>query len=312
MPPSAPEYVQFFPTLRCGLSCGFCFTRTMPGHSDMDLGDFRRLLAVLSRAGVPEVDVLGGEPTAHPGFHEMLEELQSGGFSASISSNGTEVGALEEAADRHPGERLRIGISLNSPGISDELHGFILRRRPMLKSVYSKRGGVPEALERYAGLEEIEYYLIYMDAVRREDLDYAAPFHEYHRELERLKGRLGNLSGVHCGFVAEDGAGAGCPAGTTKLTVMPDGSAWPCYLLAGREEFRLGNVLADDFSEIWGHPCLETFRRMGKRDCPESSCRLRASCAGGCPGVSLLAAGDILAPEPRCAPAVDRTIAPGL
>ncbi|GAB4389113.1 MAG: SPASM domain-containing protein [Thermodesulfovibrionales bacterium] len=300
MRPPAPRYVQIFPTLRCGSGCGFCFTRGLPRPGDMGLGDFGRLLEVLWRAGVREADILGGEPTEHPDFPGLIHELFRRGFTTSVSSNGSDPGALARVARRYPAERVRIGVSLNSRDIPAGLDGFIRESRPMLKSVYG-RGGAPPALEMYAALEGIEYYLIYMDAVRKEDLSRTVPFFEYHRALQALRGRFGRLSGVHCGFLQ----GGGCPAGSAKLTVMPDGSAWPCYLLAGREEFRLGNLLSDGFRSVWEHPALDLLRGLSERPCPGVSrgagrCGLRASCSGGCPAVSLLVAGDLRAPEPRC------------
>jgi radical SAM protein with 4Fe4S-binding SPASM domain len=299
-----PSYIQYFPTLRCNRSCGFCFMRTAPSCSDVKHSDFLRLIALMHEVGIRDMDILGGEPTLHPRFMEMMDALPGRGISASISTNGTNPRLLMELSRRHPGEDIKVGISLNGAPPSEGLHEFIIKRRPMLKTVYTARKEVPEALGRYAGLEGVECYLIYMDALSGEDLKDTLPFYEFMRDLEGLEEIHVNLSGVFCGFIPRDeGHGSKqprCPAGTTKLSVLPDGSAYPCYLFFGRREFALGNILRDDFRAIWENPILDYFRGEAGSNCPNSGCTLLGICRGGCPAVSLLVLNDIHQADPRC------------
>jgi radical SAM protein with 4Fe4S-binding SPASM domain len=296
---AGPSYLQLFPTLRCNRSCGFCFARGLPAGGDMAPGDFRRLVSVAAEMGVREVDILGGEPTLLPHLPAMVGAAAGAGLSVTISSNGARPEALERLARMYPRERLRIGISLEGrPG--GALHEFIMNRAPMLKAVHRRGLGLPEALRRYQVVPGIERYLIYMDAIRPEDLEQTVPFYEYLEDLREMRRLCGEISGVHCGFAA--GAGAPrCPAGTTKLSVMPDGSVYPCYLLFRFGRYRLGNILTDDFRRIWQHPALGFFRARQGGMCQETGCGLLGRCRGGCPAVSLLLGGDLRAPEPRCA-----------
>lgn len=275
--------------------------RAAPSFSDVTRGDFSRLISIMHEVGIRDMDILGGEPTLHPRFVGMMDALAGSGLSASVSTNGTNPGLLEELAGRHPG--IKIGISLNGEPPSEGLHKFIVKRRPMLKTVYARRA-VPECLLSYAGLEGVKYYLIYMDALCREDLKGTLPFHEFLEDLEGLKKTYKNLSGVFCGFAPQDGDRAleqtRCPSGTTKLSVLPDGSAYPCYLLFGRSEFALGNILRDDFRKIWENPALDYFRGSAGNNCPKSGCTLLSTCRGGCPAVSLLVSDDISRADPRC------------
>ena len=97
-----------------------------------------------------------------------------------------------------------------------------------------------------------------------------------------------------------DSAKARCPAGAMKLSIMPDGSAYPCYLLFGRPEFRLGNILTDGLNPLLENPILAFFRTFEGNKCLNSECGLHSSCRGGCPAVSLLVSGHIDTPDPRC------------
>ena len=62
---TGPDYIQFYPTLRCNRSCDFCFNRSMPLAEDMALSDFMKMLDVLGRTSVKTLDIIGGEPTMH-------------------------------------------------------------------------------------------------------------------------------------------------------------------------------------------------------------------------------------------------------
>jgi radical SAM protein with 4Fe4S-binding SPASM domain len=146
-----------------------------------------------------------------------------------------------------------------------------------------------------------------MDTLNASALEQSLSFMQYYRTLQNIQSRFGNVEGVFCsGFIPGSDIsamlkGIRCPAGTTKLSVMPDGSVYPCYLLFGRPEFRLGNILNDNFKNILGSPILNFFRRFEENNCPNSACELFSLCHGGCPAVSLMIYGDLNAPDPRCA-----------
>jgi radical SAM protein with 4Fe4S-binding SPASM domain len=301
--------VQFFPTLRCNRSCGFCFNRGLGTYRDTTIADFERLLRALTAltdAGIRDIDLLGGEPTLHPGFPAMLSMLRHHGLTATFSTNGSRPDILEDFASGNFGGSIRAGVSLNEESISPELHGFILRYTPMVKGIFRKGAGLPAAMEPYLPHPEIESYVLYADAVAREDLGTALPFHEFHSELGRLQKEGARVGGVHCGFLPlHDDPAHGrtrCSAGTTKLSILPDGSVYPCYLFFRDRRFLLGNIFTDGFDTIWESPVLGFFRTFEGNACPHGECPLHASCRGGCPAVSLLMCGDIQAPDARCVP----------
>ena len=125
-------------------------------------------------------------------------------------------------------------------------------------------------------------------------------------QLNDIKKRYGNIKGVFCSCFIPDTATnpvleyVRCPAGTTKFSVLPDGSVYPCYLFFRHKEFRLGNIFEDDFSIIRTNPVLNFFREFRGNACPNAGCEIFSLCHGGCPAVSLLINGDLRAPDPRC------------
>ncbi|KAF0182839.1 MAG: coenzyme PQQ synthesis protein [Nitrospirae bacterium] len=258
----------------------------------------------MSDCGIPELDILGGEPTLLSHLSERIARAVSQDIKVNISTNGSNLPLLKSLAGRFPRERLRIGISLNEHFVADGLAAFINEYRPILKAVCTRT--MPDLPEQYLELLHTEFYLIFTDSVRKDDLSYTISYPEYRRRLAALKQRHPNVREVVCsGFLPDVGlypelAGVRCPAGTTKLSVMPDGSVYPCYLLFRNPEFRLGNILSASLSSMLNSPKLDFFRTFRGNPCRKSSCEFLSRCRGGCPAVSLLAAGDIAAADPRC------------
>ena len=225
---------------------------------------------------------------------------------SNISSNGTNIPILNTLSERYDREYLRIGISLNTNSLSAKLHEYIIRHRPILKHVFTKKSIIPKTWEPYIGLPGIEYFLLYMDVIDHNDLAYSVPFYDFYREFTRLKKIYKGLDGVFCsGFIPhkEDYGilkSVRCPAGTTKLSIFADGSVYPCYLFFRYKEFALGNILRDDVKKIWQNPILNYFRVFHENRCPNTGCGLWTTCHGGCPALSYIFYKDLDAPDPRC------------
>src|SRR5512147_671363 len=129
---TAPDYIQFYPTLRCNQSCEFCFNRTVPFVRDMPFDDFRVMLGKLRELSIRIIDIVGGEPTMHSDMVQFLREACSKGFHVNISSNGTNIKMLEEILDM--GGQIAVGISINDTTAFDRLHLFIKKHKPIVKT----------------------------------------------------------------------------------------------------------------------------------------------------------------------------------
>jgi radical SAM protein with 4Fe4S-binding SPASM domain len=306
---AAPSYVQFYPTTRCNLDCGFCFNRGLPPQADVDVGDFESMLDRLLAAGVRTLDMLGGEPTLHPQLEALVAAIAGRGMRCTISTNGFgDLEVLERLEERFGGGTLRVGVSVNDDEIPVRLARYIRRWMPMVKSLCRRDLLAPPAAGEHLARRGSEFYLIFRDPLTPEDLTGCLSYAEYAARVAELREMHPGAEGVACGGFVPAGKYAGvlrdvrCPAGTTKLSMLPDGSVFPCYLLFSRLEHRLGNLLTDGFEAIWGHPALEFFRTSRGNACPDRGCAVHARCHGGCPAVSLLVTGDITAPDPRCVP----------
>ncbi|MHB8836374.1 MAG: radical SAM protein [Candidatus Methylomirabilia bacterium] len=307
--PAVPVYVQFYPTLRCNLSCDFCFNRELAPLPDVEPADFTRLLDRLQAAGVDTLDLLGGEPTLHPRLEELVHAIAARRMRTTLSTNGRgDLALLERLEDRFGRATLRVGVSVNGREVPDSLRDYIARRAPLVKSVCVRDWDLPPEAAAHLARPGAEYRLIFRDPLTVRDLEDSIAYPEYRARLDTLRARHPTAAGVACDGFVPAGAAAGqlrdvrCPAGTTKLSMLPDGSVYPCYLFFSRPEFRLGNLLTDGFAAIWDRPRLEFFRTFRENACPRRECAHHAGCHGGCPAVSLLVAGELSAPDPRCVP----------
>ena len=299
-------YIQFFPTFRCNESCGFCFSRRQLSAADMGASDFASMADRLASGGIAEIDILGGEPTLHPELAALIDIARSRNLSVSISTNGTNVETLTTLSERFGRPGLAIGISLGSKPVSRALATYITEQQPWLKSVSTRQSFMPESAWQFLGIPGLRYHAIFMDALSGADLEQTLSFPDYHRKLRKMKLEHENVEGVYCrGFIQDihDSAipgGVRCPAGTTKLSVMPDGSVYPCYLFFERPEFRLGNILNDNMNNILNNTILDFFRTFETNNCPDLACPHFSGCHGGCPAMGLMLYGDLTAPDPRC------------
>lgn len=297
-PRTGPDYVQFYPTLRCNMACDFCFNRPLPSLDDMSLDSFRRMLDRLPPT-VKAIDIIGGEPTLHAALADMIREAGERGYAVNMSSNGTNPEMLRGIAISCPAANL--GVSINDREILSALSSLVRAHRVAVKTVYSDRLDAA-FLKEVLSLNPKKFYLIYRDAVEPEHLSETVPFPEFLDAIRRMQPAPGT---VYCSGFLPDSAfpeleTVRCPAGTTKLGILPDGSVYPCNLLFGRPELLLGNILVQSFADIWHHPSLDFFRFYSANCCPRRGCTLHSRCHGGCPAHGLFHAGNPAAADPRC------------
>lgn len=185
---TAPKYIQFFPSFRCNQDCAFCFNRSVSPVADMNGDEIPDFLRILSNAGIHELDILGGEPTLYANLFSIIEIARHESIKVFLSTNGSNLAMLEELSKRYPErEHFCLGVSINNEEISHELHDFILKYKPILKSVISNKPLMPEALASILENRDMKYYLLFMDTVSISDLTTCLSFPEYMRILQNLR-----------------------------------------------------------------------------------------------------------------------------
>ncbi|NOX21332.1 MAG: radical SAM protein [Nitrospirae bacterium] len=295
-----PEYIQLYPTLKCNKDCGFCFNKGLPSEGEISLKEYSKMLDILSLQGIRYIDIMGGEPFLVEDLTRIVRYTLQRGLRLNISTNAKAKERLRSFLSEFSG-RVNIGISINSIEDLHDTKEIIKGYSTITKSLYRKPFD-EELLGFIIAISPSKHYLIYPDNLKApENKELSVAFFEFYLNYKkRYEGQ--GISIVYCGGFIPDGSYINyrCPAGTTKLGIMPDGSVYPCNLFFGVNDFLLGNILTDDFDRIWNNPVLEEFRHFKTSACPLRECLLYKLCRGGCPAHSLFVYGRLHGPDPRC------------
>lgn len=317
-----PRYVQLYPTNRCNQSCAFCFNdRTSPVR-DLSPQDALNLLDILCNLGIRDLDIMGGEPFLLPWMPSFLHAAMKEDILVNISTNGSTPDVFGEFRGVSP-EKINIGISLE--GSTADAHNRLTHSDnydkaissiaslvscelgPIVKTVVSRLNmqDIQPIIDLLKDLGVNRYYLIQMDLFSREPLDRinAPGFVEFRRFCDAVIERNSGIriDKVNASCFEKDilPKGVRCAGGVRKLSVMPDGSVYPCNLFQSMPEFNLGNVFVDDFTDIWNHPALLFFRRAVHNECGKE-CVNHHNCTGGCPAHGIFHSQDNKVGDIRC------------
>jgi radical SAM protein with 4Fe4S-binding SPASM domain len=319
-----PKYVQLYPTTRCNQGCSFCFNAPCEQTADMPHESALRLLDILSGQGIGDLDIMGGEPFLIEWIPDFIATAARRGVRVNISTNGSRPEIMRRLAGMTPAT-INVGVSLE--GSTAEAHNVLTRSHhfslamksirtlvalglnPIVKTVVNRTTlrDIENIVALIGDLGVRRYYLIHMDVMAKnpsllnESLRYA-DFVSYHEKIKAASARVG-IFRVNASCFAKENLppGTRCAGGVLKLSIMPDGSAYPCNLFHQNGEFRLGNIFAEGITPIWRSSRLSFFRTFAGNTCGLDDCKNRAACTGGCPAHGCLHFSDPDAEDIRCA-----------
>ncbi|WP_330455077.1 MULTISPECIES: radical SAM protein [unclassified Streptomyces] len=107
--PARPRFLSLEITGRCQLTCpSLCYAGSGPtrGHGSMSDGDWFRTIDQAVALGAEEVQLIGGEPTLHPGFASIAQHALDAGLRVRVHSNLLRISAEHWQAVEQPGARL--------------------------------------------------------------------------------------------------------------------------------------------------------------------------------------------------------------
>lgn len=77
-------------TNRCNFNCLHCYPNAHPKHNDISIYLFKKILSEAKEMDVPMVILTGGEPTLHPEFEKMVQDLHNRNFLVTVlQTNGS-------------------------------------------------------------------------------------------------------------------------------------------------------------------------------------------------------------------------------
>lgn len=303
-------------TTTCNLSCDYCFARErMEGkpRQHMPVSDARKVIAFLKRSGYPVFRVLGGEPTLHPHFEDIIRFALQEGMRVDLLSNATWDSRCRDFLARIPPNRLIFLLNIDHPAhysprlwsrIESNLAGLADHKYVTLSfNVFEKRPKYEYVLDLAARFNihaiRLSFSLpVYGTQNRHLDIaDYAAMSAfvvDFVRQadLQRISVQLDNAIPL-CIFSYEQ-VGELILSGALDLArnarckpivdIGPDLTVWCCFCLS-----KLHNRHLDEFSTL---PEIESFYQrildsyqsqiFPLEACDHCRLRERWGCQGGC------------------------------
>ncbi len=301
----------------CNRSCSYCFAqnRVRLGQevavaaNNISLESVRFYLEFLQRSHISEFKILGGEPTLHPQFSEIVNLGLKGGFSVAVFTNGMWSRRVCDYVAALGSAPLKLVVNINEPrywkGPEADFQARCLEAaggKAMIgfnifeadfSLLFTRELIARFGLQRELRLglaspilgQENQYITVAMrEQIGRRLLD----------QLEQLEAS-DVLGCFDCGFVycmfpeerwgtlirsAQNGFLSLC---RPIIDVGPDLTAWPCFplsqlLTVDLRKYENRNELFRHFSER-----LAAFRQFGTRDdCQECRFFRRQQCTGGC------------------------------
>jgi MoaA/NifB/PqqE/SkfB family radical SAM enzyme len=307
-------------TDKCNRSCPYCFARRKI-QSKTDIGNkstgpihisfknFVKCLEFLERNSRGKLKILGGEPTLHPNFEEMISYTLDSGFSIIVFTNGLWPRSVQKFFEKTAKtEKVNFIFNINEPEMQtareNSLQAESLRiagNRGLIGfNIYREEFSlqfIPELINKFSLKKDVR-------------LGLASPVfggNNSHVATSRLRWigkslviqlqeleRQDVLGSFDCGiplcmFEEEDigrvflSTSQWASLCGTGIDVGPDLSVRPCLPLNGLFNVNLFDFESEETLDAYFSERLAPFRNFGCRDeCITCKYLLRKQCCGGC------------------------------
>jgi MoaA/NifB/PqqE/SkfB family radical SAM enzyme len=256
--------VDVYATSQCNRRCTYCFLPSdfFASGQRMSVDAFSDVVTWCVRNGVDEITFLGGEPSLHPSFPEMVSLAHDRGLNVRVVTNGARrFRRLLENGEVKPQSLSRVAVSLDTldETLQDALRGRgafrdamdtirLLGRYDILFDVNVT--GVRPALDSLdelihfaekAGCRRVNVHWpsnIGLGAqLTAEQIPDRGEWEKLVRTIaERTEKRPDFFVEIERGFLGEDDLLTGCALKDfSNLQILPDGRAYRCGMLVDQE-----------------------------------------------------------------------------
>lgn len=334
MEPGAHEefYFQWHTTERCNRSCTHCYQTAHP-TAELPLDELLKIAGKMDEAAakwgrVGTVSITGGEPyirktelyelcayfdqSDHVGYYDIL-------------TNGSLIDQREATtlAGLKKLRRVQVSLEGGSKETNDSIRGNGSFEATMWAIRNLRASGIGVSVMMTLTRKNMDEVSSLVELLGREDVtalslerlipegnglsmsDQVLTRDELKSLYEHVYGLATNNPPVRLllyrplfALVAPDDltVGALCSAGNNALTIMPDGTVYPCRRLP----IPIGNVLEDGFYKIWyGSDLLWELRDPKNLKGKCRDCSLLTQCRG-CRAAAYFLSGDYMAEDPQC------------
>ncbi|MEW6088764.1 MAG: GeoRSP system radical SAM/SPASM protein [bacterium] len=326
--PDAPLLVNWSLSNNCNFNCKHCYSR-LEKYEELPAGQNKEIVKKLVAAKVYFANFGGGEPFLKKDIFDIALFARENGLHISVSTNGFLVDG--EIVDKIKNSRIsKVEVSLDSARERDH-DNFRNKKGSFKKAVFAiellRKNNIETAVSSVISRMNYREFGELIDLARKLGIK-KITFHNYKCSGQGLKnrGELDLTPREWMGFyrdvlikkkeisditislddpviclLKEFGGrdktivpGSSC--GKLSLAIKPNGDITPC----GFMPVSIGNILKDDFKDIWKNsPVLLKLRnKEAKGKCV--SCENYEECLGGCSARAYAVSGDFNQPDPHC------------
>ncbi|MDW5562303.1 MAG: radical SAM protein [Methanomassiliicoccus sp.] len=303
----APYRMDLVLTYRCQNSCGHCYNEPRE-LTELSAEQWHRIIARTWKLGIPHIIFTGGEPTMVPFLGDLIARSEEYGQVTGLVTNGRNLqapgylnGLVTKGLDH-----VQITVLSHREEVHDRLAGCAGAWKETIEGL---KMALKEDLYVSTNTTIMSSNLEDMEGTARFLLDLGVKNISFNSIIRSGKGV--GTNGVDCAALEKtlirmkelvEGAGARiiwftptpycelnpvnlglgikqCTACSLNMAVEPDGTVLPC-----QSYYRpLGNILRDQWANIWNHELCKEIRSRGFLDEECSKCAMVDTCGGGCP-----------------------------
>ena len=319
-----PFHVQLHLTDKCNLKCKHCYEGE---RKKIDEWEYKELLSVIDEMDRTfikwnvegEISLVGGEPLMYPHLTDLLYYIRNTKSISRIAilTNGTFMpDELKKAI-----LDTKVAVQISIDGATEEKHDFIRGKGNYKKAIDTIKWLVKNEIEVFVHYVISKYsvpipkaFIDYMEELGVKQLTFSlvVPMgasdesvmlgkNELKDVYTELNGYADTLSKKRMSINttrplwSHFGKSGRCPVGIQTITIMPDGTVFPCRRLP----IPLGNIKEQSLFSIWYNSDVlwnlrqrNSFEKCGK-------CKLLDDC-GGNRCVAYAVTGNYMGGDPQC------------
>jgi radical SAM protein with 4Fe4S-binding SPASM domain len=323
--------LQWHVTSACNLRCVHCYQENTI-HTSMDLNHINYIaesyVTLLQKLGMKgHINLTGGEPLLHSGFIEILEMFHSrkSFFTFGILTNGLLIDeAMLTNLNKYKPEFVQVSLDGNKE-IHDSMRGQGTFDRTCKTIKLLSRAGIKVLVSFTATKDNFRSFPEVYDAARKNGAfkvwtDRVVPFGNGKAFIDKMIGKEDIIEYLdilkRCKlkkpvlfkrkpivdicralqFLSGEGTFYSCSAGNTLITVMEDGTVYPCR----RFPVDCGNVLSEPLTDIYINAAFLKELRNKKDIKGCTHCSYIYFCNGGARCISYAYYGTPFISDPAC------------
>ncbi|MFC2095552.1 radical SAM protein [Candidatus Bipolaricaulota bacterium] len=277
---STPKSAEIHFTRECNLRCAYCgYDAGVRGPVQLPASIWKKVLGSLQEQHVQVITLSGGEPLMHPEFYQMLEYIVGMRIGVRLLTNATLLTTAHAELLAAPHITTAVSLDAVKPALHDALRGNGTHRLAMsglekLSAAEAKFRICCTLTER--NISEVEALVNLAESMGAQSMEFGrvqpvgraevSPnllpkleqilgVDKLIRELaEKYRGRISiafnSTREREPGLSAPEGH-VGCPGGTSRIAIAPDGGLYPCVLAFGDEQFEVGNLASQPCQSLW-------------------------------------------------------------